>query len=212
MPDSGGPVNYTYLCVTILLMFATGVGGFLAGAKGKSTRGDNHESRAVKTEPASPGRGWVVEQVGDRDTDGVPDLWSVFVGAEGTEERLYYGVTRRQEDNSIEGVTATLETIGLGFRAHDDTGDGKVDTLGFAIGHKPGATLWYNYQDFDFDGRIDQIAKIEDGGLVETHVRYGNKWMPAEKKDGPGRRLRVRAEDGREWLVRFSDGEWQASE
>lgn len=158
--------------------------------------------------PESPSR--VVEYAGDTTGDGHADMWSIFI-RDSEPFRCGYIL----EDVDSDGTPDLWKLhVGQGHTAmavRDTDGDGEHDALGMTLQDHSNEDVWYNYQDFNLDGKLDKMAQVRDGQSVAGWILMDDTWVRSgrrKERDGPGT----------EWIgvgtdskvkVQFQDGEWR---
>jgi hypothetical protein len=158
--------------------------------------------------PESPN--CIVEQADDTNGDGEADMWTVLIR---DSEPLRCGYIL--EDVDSDGTPDLWKLhVGQGHTVmgtRDTDEDGEQDALGMALQDYSNENEWYNYQDFNLDGKLDQMVHIRDGEPPAGYILMDDAWVRSghcRERDGRGTAWIGVGTDSKV-KVQFQDGEWR---
>ena len=130
----------------------------------------------------------------DVNGDGIADSRSITVN-EDTWNMLYLSFSDVAEGR--DPVTfSTMIGERILYKRLDDDGDNTIDRVTFSIVSPETTMERFDYADFNADGWIDGVAKVQDGQVVSSEVLLDMTWVPVE-----------RWKDRREAIIRIGDTE-----
>ncbi len=147
----------------------------------------------------------------DSNDDGRADEWWVYIRPD-QRYQGFYSLTDVDFDGSPDEWGMQ---IGLGKTAmvvFDRDNDGVQDAVGLVLQSRYDEKEWYNYQDFNLDGKLDEMSRIFEGKVIAGYVLMNDCWVRAGRDERDGsRKTWIRSQDSELFEVVFEGGHWVVS-